>query len=126
MLLNDIYHDGDLVKGNIINKKRYRVDSYGWHAYLWKGKAWVVRHQYPCSFLDDRRRKCVPMNRMIEMLEVVGIIPIGSVMGAEPHFLDKLVYFPKADIKDLVIFETGPTMFDDNYEFRPLVYTPSP
>lgn len=117
------YEEGEMMMGNIFDKKDGTMHSWGWLAYCWMGQAYVLRHRVPDLFLiRGIYRKLIPIRLMKRGLEVVGIIPIGSKMGGNDDFLDNLKYFPKLNL-DTIKFDKGPELFDHNYEFRPEVYT---
>lgn len=117
------YEEGEIMMGNIFNKKDGTMHSWGWLAYYWKGQAYVLRHKISDRFLIRCVcRKLIPIRLIKEGLEVVGIISIGSKMGGNDDFLDNLKHYPKLDL-DTVEFDKGPKLFDHNYEFRPEVYT---
>ena len=117
------YEEGEIMMGNIFNKKDGTMHSWGWLAYYWRGQAYVLRHKVSDRFLiRGICRKLIPIRLIKEGLEVVGIISIGSRMGGNDDFLDNLKHYPKLDL-DTVEFDKGPELFDHNYEFRPEVYT---
>lgn len=117
------YEEGEMMMGNIFNKRDGTMDSWGWYAYYWMGQAYVLRHKVPDQFLiRGIYRKLIPVRLIQNRLEVVGIISIGSKMGGIDDFLNNLKYFPKLNL-DTIKFDKGPELFDHSYEFRPQVYT---
>ena len=128
-----LYKNGDFLVGAVVDKKSnksHSVDRYaGWYAYVWDDMAWIVRYRYPNNFIEENpSRKVIPMKVMKEMLEIVGIISIGTALTAEDNietkrwYLDKTTCCPKVSIKDLFNFQSGSIMFDDNYIFRPIIH----